>query len=171
MPVQREGVGASVALRPLLLKDSNDLFEGLRQGDLQAAVPGSDQVRSATDAAGMVAGLMERGRDGSELHFSVCLNGDGRAIGMCALYDFKEDQSARIGYWVGREYRRRGYGKEAVGLLAEIAFSELGLKKIVAVSERSNSASLNLLRSLGFKEIPQDTAIGDGEIVLSLSRS
>ena len=116
----------------------------------------------------MLAGLMEKAQRGEELHFSVCLN-KGKPIGMCAIYDFEQSRSARIGYWINKDYRGRGYGKEAVRLLVDLAFSDLGIKRIVAVSKNSNGASIRLLTSLGFKEHMQ-RPIQSGEKVLSLDR-
>ena len=161
---QREGVGV-VSLRQVSIKDSPGIFEGLRHGDLVAAVPGSEHVKSLGDTEEMVRGLLDRAITGSELHFSICL-GDGRVIGMCAISDFRDDKSARIGYWLNRDYRGQGYGREAVRLLSKLAFDELRLKRIVAVSKSSNDASLKLLLSLGFK---QDSESG-GEKALSLER-
>ena len=156
-----------ISLRPVRIEDSADIFEGIAQGDLLPAVPGSDRVRSTSDAAGMLAGLIGRMDRGDEFHFSVCLDGD-RVVGMCAIYDFMPDGSARVGYWIGRGYRRRGFGREAVRQLSEFAFAELGVRRVVAVSGASNEASLRLLSSLGFKE--EMGKGGNGEKAFSLER-
>jgi RimJ/RimL family protein N-acetyltransferase len=147
------------------MRDAPDLFEGLRHGDLLPAVPGSDQIRSLGDAEIMVQRLLERTSAGSELHFSIC-TGEGRAIGMCAIFDFAGDRSAKIGYWLDRRHRGKGYGREAVQLLTDIAFGQLKLRRLVAVSKSSNEPSLRLLHSIGFKQ-DSETA---GEKTLSLER-
>lgn len=133
------------------MDDSADILEGLVHGGLGGTVPGSEGVKDLQRAREMVAGLVERAAMEAELHFAVCL--EDKTIGMCALYGFGgSGRSASIGYWISRPYRRHGYGREAVRLLSRIAFGQLHLLKLQAVSDSSNEASARLLRSLGFRE-------------------
>jgi RimJ/RimL family protein N-acetyltransferase len=156
-------------LRPVQIADAPELFKGIVGSGLGDSVPGSEEVKSAADASNMVAGLIEKASAQDELHFSVCLQ-SGAVVGMCALYDFDaKTHSARIGYWISRGHRRSGYGKEAVRLLTQIAFSDLGLERLVAVSKMSNDASIGLLLSLGFKDA-QSPHEGKAERTLFLAR-
>jgi ribosomal protein S18 acetylase RimI-like enzyme len=158
--------GTGILLRPVAVEDSADILEGLLQGGLTGAVPGSEDIKDISGAREMVSGLLGRATIGAELHFSVCLN--GKVIGMCALYGFGgPDRSASIGYWISRPYRRLGYGREAVRLLSRIAFDQLRLLKILAVSDRSNEASTRILRSLGFSEADGESK-PNGQIRFSL---
>jgi RimJ/RimL family protein N-acetyltransferase len=153
------------------MKDSPDIFEGIANGDLSDSVPGSDRIRSLDDAQAMVGDLIGRTRNGSELHFSVCLH-SGKVIGMCAIYGFADGgSSARIGFWISKRYRRKGYGKEAVRMLVGMAFGDLGIEKVVAVSKASNLPSLALLRSLRFRDEEANGEVRAGEKALSLSRN
>ena len=162
--------GSRVSIRPVAIGDSAAIFEGLLQGGLSASVP-ARRIRKIGDAEAMVAGLIQKAAAGLELHFSICLGG-GRVVGMCALYSFDTPgRSARIGYWVARGDRGHGYGREAVKLLAEIAFGNLGIERIYASSDQSNEASLRLLRSLGFAEDgAAGGGAGSGETLLSLAK-
>ncbi|MDE1865558.1 MAG: GNAT family N-acetyltransferase [Candidatus Micrarchaeota archaeon] len=161
--------GKSVSIRPVSISDSTDIFEGLREGGLSAAVPGSDGVKTLDAAKAMVKGLIDRAALGAEFHFAVCLNGrDTKVIGMCALYEFGGlDRSCRIGYWISRPYRGRGYGREAVSLLSKIAFERLGISRLRASSYSSNESSIRLLHSLGFIDEEQT----GNESHFSLSKS
>ncbi len=86
---------------------------------------------------------------GIEFPFGVFL--DGRLIGSCSIrepnYGKKECQ---IGYWIGRDYQNKGYGKEAVLLLLDFAFRVLGMKRVSAETFAANRNSIALLRSVGF---------------------
>ncbi len=160
-------VKLGISLRPVLMRDCRDLLEGIRAGGLSGSVPGSDRIVSIGDAEAMVAGLMGRAEAGEEIHFSICL--EGRVIGMCAVYRFGEEgrRSARIGFWINASYRRKGYGREAAGLLLGIA-SGLGVRKAFASTKASNEPSLRLLRSLGFRDEGSQGG-QEGERLLSLS--
>jgi len=93
-------------------------------------------------------------RAGVALSFFVCLKESGRLIGGVTLSDIRRQaaQSAVIGYWIGAPYLRQGYGGDAVAAVVEYAFVEGGLNRVEAACQPGNSASLGLLRKLGFKE-------------------
>jgi RimJ/RimL family protein N-acetyltransferase len=58
-----------------------------------------------------------------------------------------------LGVLIGEPAARgQGYGREAVALLVQHAFAELGLHKITAGAYADHTASLQLFRSLGFQE-------------------
>ncbi len=59
---------------------------------------------------------------------------------------------AELGYWLGRDYWGQGFGREAVA--ATIAFGKdiLKLRSIQAVVYSENTASVAVLRGLGFEE-------------------
>lgn len=57
---------------------------------------------------------------------------------------------ADIGYWIGKDYWRRGFGYEAVGALIKYAFTKLKLQRLEANICRENRASQALVRKLGF---------------------
>lgn len=140
----------NVVIRPVALADSGDIFQGIREGELYDAVPGSEYLSSVEDSKAMVESLMGKRAAGIELHFSIFLE-NGKVVGMCALHEFDHVQhSAKIGYWISRPYRKKGYGKKAVGLLINVAFGELGITKLYAMADQNNIASMRLLRSLKF---------------------
>ena len=61
-------------------------------------------------------------------------------------------QSGTIGYWIGKPYSNRGYMTEALRLMIRYAFEELGLHRLDAACLPNNTASLALLRRVGFTE-------------------
>lgn len=60
-------------------------------------------------------------------------------------------QNAYLGYWVGREFGRRGYATEAVQLALAHAFGPLGLHRVQAAVMLDNKASLRVLAKAGFR--------------------
>lgn len=59
--------------------------------------------------------------------------------------------NAIMGYWIGLPHVRRGYGVEGVKLCLRRAFGELGLHRVEANIMPSNTASLALVRRVGFR--------------------
>jgi [ribosomal protein S5]-alanine N-acetyltransferase len=60
-------------------------------------------------------------------------------------------QAGTTGYWVGQEFARQGYMREAVEALVHHAFSALDLSRIEAGCLPENAASRKLLESCGYK--------------------
>jgi len=60
-------------------------------------------------------------------------------------------QTGVIGYWVGQEFARNGYMREAVLALVHYAFHDLDLSRIQAGCLPENSASRGVLEKSGFK--------------------
>tara|TARA_X000000950_G_C13814762_1_gene619270 strand:+ start:469 stop:1056 length:588 start_codon:yes stop_codon:yes gene_type:complete len=61
-------------------------------------------------------------------------------------------QSASLGYWVGVNYARNGYMKEALQILIPTLFIDLRLNRLEAATLEDNTASRNLLKKIGFKK-------------------
>lgn len=73
-------------------------------------------------------------------------------IGVISLYDVsKPDKKAKLGYWIGKSYRGKGYVSEAIIRILEFAFIELNLNKVSAKSLEENHISNNILQKMGFR--------------------
>ena len=57
-----------------------------------------------------------------------------------------------VGYWLGENYWRFGYGSEALEALIDLAFKKLKLRKLEAGVFVGNPSSGKLLEKFGFKE-------------------
>jgi RimJ/RimL family protein N-acetyltransferase len=61
-----------------------------------------------------------------------------------------EHQTVEVGYIFSPAYSRQGYATEAVRALLEVAFFELGARRVVARVDARNTASRALLERLGY---------------------
>jgi len=88
---------------------------------------------------------------GDALEFVIVAKVTGDVIGRCALFEYEEANAhAALGYTLGRSHWRQGYMREALTALIDCAFSEMGLRRLETRIEAQNSASIGLVRSLGF---------------------
>jgi diamine N-acetyltransferase len=64
--------------------------------------------------------------------YSIVTRDENVLIGNCALFGIQpKDRSAELGIVIGEKaYWNRGYGREAIGLLLEMAFDGLGLHRV-----------------------------------------
>jgi [ribosomal protein S5]-alanine N-acetyltransferase len=61
-------------------------------------------------------------------------------------------QSAYLGYYMFKGYERRGYMKWALGIVIQKAWKELKLHRLEANIQPGNTASIALVKALGFSK-------------------
>jgi [ribosomal protein S5]-alanine N-acetyltransferase len=89
------------------------------------------------------------------LLFGIFLLTTGDHIGNIKIsgVDFKHG-SGEIGYLIGNHHVwGRGYATEAIGGMAEFAFSVLKLKRLTAGAYPANLGSIRVLEKCGFKKV------------------
>ncbi|MDQ2737629.1 MAG: GNAT family N-acetyltransferase [Actinomycetota bacterium] len=82
-------------------------------------------------------------------HYTVVRAGDGQAIGGIGFKGQPDDGSVEIGYGLARSARGNGYAAEAARALVKLA-REQGLSRIVANTDKDNTASQRTLEHAGF---------------------
>ncbi len=92
--------------------------------------------------------------DKNEHHYSMVLKEGGLLIGSCSIHqlDLKK-RSAEVGLVIGEKaYWSRGYGREALHLLQEIAFEGLGLNRLALRHTDFNERGHRCYLAAGFIE-------------------
>jgi len=78
-------------------------------------------------------------------------------------------KTREIGFIVDRDFRRKGIGSEAISLLINYSFKELGLIELWAAVETDNLPTKNLLNKLKFKfiyQVNQNSLLTDNQVPL-----
>jgi len=75
-----------------------------------------------------------------------------KLIGVIELYKIKEHNRAKIGYWIGKKYRNKGYASESIEKIINYAFKKLKLKVLFARIRIDNKYSIKLMNKFGFKQ-------------------
>lgn len=93
--------------------------------------------------------------EAKQLRLAICINGSNTAIGLIDLFDFDpKNQRAGIGIVIQNEANRsKGFGKEALSLLIDYAFTHLQLHQLFANIGSENTASSSLFSTFGFQKI------------------
>ncbi|MGA2550254.1 MAG: GNAT family N-acetyltransferase [Burkholderiaceae bacterium] len=90
-------------------------------------------------------------REGSFLQLGVQRNLDRALIGTCTLFHIDgSNLRAELGYALGRAYWGQGLMHEALVVLVDYAFFNLGLRRLEADIDPRNAASEKSLLRLGF---------------------
>lgn len=87
-----------------------------------------------------------------QLRLAICKKESFEAVGLIDLFDFDPlHQRAGVGIIIQQEAQRgKGFGKEALGLLINYAFTHLQLNQLYANIDTDNDASIALFITFGF---------------------
>jgi RimJ/RimL family protein N-acetyltransferase len=96
--------------------------------------------------------MYEQGRrDGTREAFAVLDEGDGTLLGMALAPVIERDErTVELGYVVAPHARGRGVATEALRLLTDWAFSELGAERAELLISVDNAASKTVARRGGY---------------------
>jgi [ribosomal protein S5]-alanine N-acetyltransferase len=147
-----------VALRPVWLRDAA-AWSTIRIRDQrhlapwEPTMPGGWAERHAPrEWPGRWLQLRSAGRRGLALPFAVTL--DERFVGHVMVGNVVREPllSAYVGYWVDSTVTRGGVITAAVALVVDHCFTRVGLHRLEATVRPENTASLRVLKKLGFRE-------------------
>ena len=109
--------------------------------------PMTERAEAEAQLARWEAGFASR----AGLSWAITSAGADEAIGTCSLFRIDPDhRRAEIGYALRADHWGRGIAREAAALLLDWAFGPLGLHRLEADVDPRNTASLRMLRRLGF---------------------
>jgi len=138
-------------LRPMTEKDADFILELLNDPSFIRYI-GDRKVRTLEGAKAYITNgpVASYAQNGFGLYL-VELKESGESMGMCGLIRRNTLKDVDIGYAFLPKFWSRGYGLEAAQEMKRYAREELGLKRLVAVVDPENPASIHLLEKLGMK--------------------
>lgn len=83
--------------------------------------------------------------------YLVVLKESGTSIGMCGLIKRDTLEDLDIGYAFLPKYWSKGYAVESALAVKEYAREVIGLKRLVAITDPENQASIRVLKKIGLK--------------------
>lgn len=90
-------------------------------------------------------------RDNGFGMYLVCRKKDGAQLGVCGLVKRPELDDVDIGFAFFPEYWSRGYASEAAAAVLHWAQNQLGLSRIVAITDTENHGSARVLEKIGLR--------------------
>lgn len=144
--------GERVLIRRLRLSDANDVYLNVRDKEVVRWTLNIPYPYPKETAAKFIRRSQRTWRAKKGFDFGVILKETGRVIGVTGLKNVDHKSScAEIGYWLGKNYWRRGLATEAVRLVLKFGFKELKLHRIYAHTFEKNIASRQVLEKCGFR--------------------
>ena len=139
--------GKNIVLRPLQNSDLDFLFDiENNTGNWQF---GSEQKQyNKQELLDYIANAKTDITVAKQYRFVIDLN--STPIGFIDLFDYTTD-SAGVGVIITKDYRNKGFAKEALNLLADYAFVILDITQLYCSITKDNLGSIKLFTSCGFE--------------------
>lgn len=140
-------------IRPLSLSDLAG-FHQYRSNPEVTRYQGFD-VMTMDDAASFIEGNSGKsfGNPGEWVQYAIADAGSNQLIGDCAIQLHAAHPGiVSIGITISPLEQRKGYAKEALRGILRFLFEEKQLHRVEEIVDAENTASIQLLRSLGFRE-------------------
>lgn len=142
-------------LNPLTQADSPRvaaLAGDRRIHDKTLTVPHPYTVRDAENWICTHATHWARWREDWTMNFAIRGKADGALMGVIGLVGVPRHKRAELGYWLGVPFWGCGFMTEAAKAVVEFAFETLGINRLESGVFDGNTASISVLRKVGFVE-------------------
>lgn len=138
-----------LTLRPFTLNDAEFIVDLVNQPSFIQNIRDVG-VRTIADAEKYLENgpIASYARNGFGL-LAVTLNDTGQPIGMCGLIKRDSLEDVDIGYAFLPKFWSRGYALESARAVMNHAKEALGLKRVVAIVDPNNAASIRVLEKIG----------------------
>jgi len=140
-------IGHRVLLRPLSVADKEEFLALARSSAAFLAPWVSPPTRA--DQFSVYLGKCRRSDYRGLL---ACRRSDSTLLGSISISQIVRGRfrSAYLDYWIGARFARQGYMTDALRLAVRYAFRRLKLHRVEANIQPENTASLRLVKRLGF---------------------
>jgi RimJ/RimL family protein N-acetyltransferase len=118
------------------------------------------------DAASFIASLdrIHPGTLGAWYRFAIEERATGELVGDCGLRpDAEEPGLAELGFTLARRAQGKEFAREAIPAVLDYAGRRLGVRRIVAMTDARNAASVSLLEDLGLRRSDTRMVVFKGE--------
>jgi ribosomal-protein-alanine N-acetyltransferase len=153
-------------LRPFIKSDLENVFKGLSHPDIIKHYGVSyDSLESTKEQMDWFAGLE---KNGTGMWFAVCSPDNTTFYGAGGLNDLsKAHKKAEIGFWLLTDFWGQGIMTEAMPLICEYGFENLGLHRIEGFVESDNINCKNAMAKLDFQHegTMKDCEIKNGKFI------
>ncbi len=143
--------GRLVTLEPLVAAHAADLFPLLSDSELWRYEDDGAPRSAVALKARYAAWQTRRSPDGTQrwLNWAVRVAPQG-IVGNVQATVYDDSLEAAVGYMLGRRFWSNGWGTDAIGAVIAHLRDGLRLRRVLAVVDDRNAASLRLLEKLGF---------------------
>lgn len=138
-------------LRPPKISDLDSYHKNINDPLIGKNMWAINYPTSRSQAKKQLIKIIDRNRARPKSSDGFFIEINGECAGLIALGDIEKNHKAKIGYWLGSNYRGKGIMSVALKKLTEYGFKKYKLKRIYARVVTFNKPSAKLLEKCGYK--------------------
>jgi len=155
-----------IELRSITTSDQENIFLGLSNPEVIKYYGISFETLEATEEQMIWFQNLEKNSTGK--WWSIFNSETGQFLGAGGFNDLNKDlKKAEIGFWLLPEFWSRGYMQEAMPIICDYGFNELGLNRIEGIVEKENLNCKRAIVKLGFtlESTSRDSELKKGKLI------
>jgi ribosomal-protein-alanine N-acetyltransferase len=157
------------------LSSSQTILRQVREADaheiMEISYYDGIQAKNPIEAIEMLQKINQDYLQGSSIHWGILDAQSSQLVGTCGYYRGFVNNTGELGYVLKPSFEGRGYMYNALKQVIEFGINIIGLQNIIAITEKSNVKSQNVLKKLNFiQEAEQDgyiTYVYQRELLIS----
>lgn len=154
--------------RPLVIEDKEQLLYIYSDKDAMQ-YRGSKPLETIEEAENMVHQVHKEWDSRTKMRMAV-IEKDTEVLIGTAMYFFESPTAVEIGFSIGRDFWKYGYGQEGTeGLMEYIKANEPEVTTIVGIARSGNEKSLKMMANIGFVEVLGYTVEGKRRFELTVN--
>jgi len=138
-------------LRPFMLDDAPEVQRLAGDKDIASTTGNIPHPYEDGIAEQWIESHQGRFEAGELVNFAITHRHEAYLIGAVGLIIDKDNESANLGYWIGKPYWNNGYCTEAAQTVVNYGFQILGLNRIQASHMTRNPASGRVMQKIGMQ--------------------
>ncbi len=144
--------GKSISLRKLRLSDDSSIFHNVSDRTITKGMGSFPYPFPMERVHKMIRRSLYNIRAGKGYALGIVPNDIGQVVGIVSIdITSRKNKCGSVAYWIGKDYRRKGYTSEAVRLMLSFGFKMLKLHRIEISHFSNNDASKGLIQKSGFR--------------------
>jgi ribosomal-protein-alanine N-acetyltransferase len=141
-----------IVLRQVIDADADEIMQISYYDGIKASNP--------NEAIQMQKKINQDYLQGNSIHWGIVDAQSSKLVGTCGYYRGFVNNTGELGYVLKPSFEGRGYMTNALREAVEFGINIIGLQKIIAITEKINIKSQNVLKRLNFvQEAEQDDYI------------
>jgi ribosomal-protein-alanine N-acetyltransferase len=131
-----------IVLRQVINADAYEIMDISYYDGIQASNP--------NEAIEMQEKINQDYLQGNSIHWGIVDAQSSKLVGTCGYYRGFVNNTGELGYVLKPSFQGKGYMSNALKKAIEFGINIIGLQKIIAITEKSNIKSQNVLKGLNF---------------------
>ncbi len=136
-------------LREIILSDAPSYYG--HHKTIHGSIFWDGELQSVEETENEITNIRKKYDKQQSINWGISLKDNDELIGCCGMFEFELKSKSALGFWLSKEFQRRGIVTEAVKCIVDYGLTQMNLHRITSGCHPENFASYKVLLKSGFK--------------------